>query len=100
MTKYATIIGSGPNGFAAAIELARNGYTVTIREASNIMGGGTRTEEITLPGYLHDICSAIHPLAIASLARAPFGACDSSRSARHLTSASDVARMSCAHICT
>jgi phytoene dehydrogenase-like protein len=66
MTKYATIIGSGPNGFAAAIELARNGYSVTIREAANIIGGGTRTEEITLPGFLHDICSAIHPLALAS----------------------------------
>lgn len=64
--EYATIIGSGPNGFAAAIELARNGYSVTIREAAEIIGGGTRTEEITLPGYLHDICSAIHPLALVS----------------------------------
>lgn len=64
--KYATVIGSGPNGFAAAIELAKNGYSVVIREAAEIIGGGTRTEEITLSGYLHDICSAIHPLAIAS----------------------------------
>lgn len=66
MSKFATIIGSGPNGLAAAIEMARNGYSVTIREAADKIGGGTRTEEITLPGYLHDICSAIHPLAITS----------------------------------
>jgi phytoene dehydrogenase-like protein len=64
--KKAIIVGAGPNGFAAAIELARAGLSVTVREAADVIGGGTRTEEITLPGYLHDICSAIHPLAIAS----------------------------------
>lgn len=64
--KLATVIGSGPNGLAAAIELARAGLSVTVREAADVIGGGMRTEEITLPGYLHDICSAIHPLAVAS----------------------------------
>jgi len=62
----ATIIGSGPNGLAAAIELARAGCAVTVREAAEVIGGGTRTEELTLPGFLHDVCSAIHPLALAS----------------------------------
>jgi phytoene dehydrogenase-like protein len=64
--KRAIIVGAGPNGLAAAIELARAGYSVTVREAADVIGGGTRTEEVTLPGFLHDICSAIHPLAIAS----------------------------------
>lgn len=64
--KRATIVGSGPNGLAAAIELARAGVSVTVREAADVIGGGTRTEELTLPGFLHDVCSAIHPLALAS----------------------------------
>lgn len=64
--KHATVIGSGPNGLAAAIELARAGLSVIVREAAGVIGGGMRTEEMTLPGYLHDICSAIHPLAVAS----------------------------------
>ena len=62
----AVVIGSGPNGLAAAIELARAGRSVLVLEAKATIGGGTRTEELTLPGYLHDVCSAVHPLAVAS----------------------------------
>lgn len=62
----ADVIGSGPNGFAAAIRLQENGYPTTIYEAKNSIGGGMRSAEITLPGFMHDICSAIHPLAIGS----------------------------------
>ncbi len=64
--QQATVIGSGPNGLAAAIELAHCGYTVQIIEAEKTIGGGTRSGELTLPGFLHDICSAVHPLAVAS----------------------------------
>ena len=60
------VVGSGPNGLAAAIELAREGLSVTLLEAADQVGGGTRTAELTLPGFRHDICSAIHPLAAAS----------------------------------
>lgn len=60
------VIGSGPNGLAAAIVLAQNGYSVKVFEAAETIGGGTRTKELTLPGYRHDICSAIHPMAMAS----------------------------------
>ena len=60
------IVGSGPNGLAAAITLARAGSRVLVIEAKGSIGGGTRTAEITLPGFRHDICSAIHPLGIAS----------------------------------
>jgi len=67
MSTYdAIIIGSGPNGLAAAITLAQNGQKVLVLEAKDTIGGGTRTAEITLPGFQHDICSAIHPLGIAS----------------------------------
>ncbi len=67
MTNYdAIIIGSGPNGLAAAITLAQNEQRVLVLEAKETIGGGTRTAEITLPGFQHDICSAIHPLGIAS----------------------------------
>jgi len=62
----AVIVGSGPNGLAAAILLQQQGLSVLILEAKSTIGGGLRTEELTLPGYLHDVCSAIHPLAIAS----------------------------------
>ena len=60
------MVGSGPNGLAAAIELARAGWSVTVHEAEQTIGGGARTEELTLPGFRHDLCSAIHPLAVAS----------------------------------
>src|SRR4051794_12902495 len=62
----AVIVGSGPNGLAAAIELARSGLSVIVFEAKPTIGGGVRTMELTLPGYLHDVCSAIHPLGMGS----------------------------------
>ncbi len=62
----AIIIGSGPNGLAAAIELARAGRSVLVCEAEETIGGGARSSALTLPGFVHDICSAIHPLAVAS----------------------------------
>jgi phytoene dehydrogenase-like protein len=62
----AVVIGSGPNGLAAAVELARAGRSVLVFEAASEPGGGTRTAELTLPEFRHDICSAIHPLALAS----------------------------------
>jgi phytoene dehydrogenase-like protein len=62
----AIVIGSGPNGLAAAIEMARAGLSVCVYEMCSTVGGGTRTEQLTLPGFLHDVCSAVHPLAAAS----------------------------------
>ncbi len=62
----AIIVGSGPNGLAAAITLAREGLRVLLLEARETIGGGLRTAELTLPGFHHDICSAIHPLGIGS----------------------------------
>jgi phytoene dehydrogenase-like protein len=62
----ATIVGSGPNGLACAAALARAGVEVTVLEAEPTIGGGTRTEELTLPGLLHDVCSAVHPMAAGS----------------------------------
>ncbi|MGH2749698.1 MAG: phytoene desaturase family protein [Actinomycetota bacterium] len=62
----AVVVGAGPNGLAAAIELARAGKSVVVYEAANTPGGGCRSAELTLPGIVHDICSAIHPLALAS----------------------------------
>ena len=62
----AIVVGSGPNGLAAAIVLARAGRSVLVVEGNDAIGGGLRTEELTLPGFRHDTCSAIHPLAIAS----------------------------------
>jgi phytoene dehydrogenase-like protein len=62
----AIVIGSGPNGLAAAIEIARTGRKVLVLEAEPTIGGGVRSAELTLPGFVHDICSAVHPLAIAS----------------------------------
>lgn len=62
----AVVVGSGPNGLAAAVTLARAGRSVTVLEAEDTIGGGTRTEELTVPGVLHDICSAIHPFGMAS----------------------------------
>ena len=60
------VVGSGPNGLAAAVTLAQAGCHVTVLEAEDTIGGGTRSAELTLPGFVHDICSAIHPMGIAS----------------------------------
>ncbi|HUR83524.1 MAG TPA: NAD(P)/FAD-dependent oxidoreductase [Thermoanaerobaculia bacterium] len=62
----AVIVGSGPNGLSAAIVLARAGKSVLVLEAKDTIGGGARTEEVTLPGFRHDICSAIHPMSVVS----------------------------------
>lgn len=62
----AVVIGSGPNGLAAAVHLARNGYSVHVVEGHEEIGGGTRTSELTRPGFRHDVCSAIHPMGMAS----------------------------------
>lgn len=62
----AAIIGSGPNGLAAAIALAMQGHSVAVFEAKDRIGGGCRTDELTIPGFRHDICSAIHPMGAGS----------------------------------
>lgn len=62
----AIVVGSGPNGLAAAITLAQAGKSVLVMEANDLPGGGARSVELTLPGFMHDVCSAIHPLGIAS----------------------------------
>lgn len=62
----AVVVGSGPNGLAAAVEIARRGGRVVVYEAAPEIGGGTRTQELTEPGFLHDVCAAVHPLGIAS----------------------------------
>jgi phytoene dehydrogenase-like protein len=62
----AIVIGSGPNGLAAAITLAQAGWKVTVFEAESTIGGGARSAELTLPGFTHDICSAVHATAVAS----------------------------------
>jgi phytoene dehydrogenase-like protein len=62
----AVVIGSGPNGLAAAIELARSGASVRVLEAEDEIGGGTRSAALTLPGFVHDVCSAVHPMGILS----------------------------------
>src|SRR5882762_7273328 len=62
----AIVVGSGPNGLAAAIALARAGCSVLVREANATIGGGARSAELTLPKFVHDVCSAVHPLAVGS----------------------------------
>jgi phytoene dehydrogenase-like protein len=62
----AVVIGSGPNGLAAGIAMIRAGYSVHIIEAAATIGGGSRSASLTLPGFVHDVCSAIHPMAVAS----------------------------------
>ncbi|MCC2031354.1 phytoene desaturase family protein [Microbacterium allomyrinae] len=66
MVKRATVVGSGPNGLAAAVSLARAGYEVRVLEAARSVGGGVRTADLTLPGFHHDVCSAVHPAALSS----------------------------------
>ncbi len=62
----AVVVGTGPNGLTAAITLARAGLTVRVCEAADTVGGGARTQELTLPGFRHDPCSAVHPLGVGS----------------------------------
>jgi len=62
----AVVVGSGPNGLAAAVTMARAGCSVLVLEAEGEPGGGTRSAELTLPGYVHDLCSAVHPMAQVS----------------------------------
>jgi phytoene dehydrogenase-like protein len=65
--KYdAIIVGSGPNGLSAAITLQQAGLSVLLLEGKDTIGGGMRTQELTLPGFKHDVCSAIHPMAMGS----------------------------------
>ena len=62
----AVVIGSGPNGLAAAITMAQHGKSVIVYEAQETIGGGARSAELTLPGFVHDVCSSVYPLAIGS----------------------------------
>ncbi|MEK6328632.1 MAG: NAD(P)/FAD-dependent oxidoreductase [Actinomycetota bacterium] len=62
----AIVVGSGPNGLACAVALAREGLAVTVLEAEDTIGGGTRSGELTVPGLVHDLCSAVHPMAVGS----------------------------------
>src|SRR5262249_4536291 len=62
----AVVVGSGPNGLGAAITLAQRGMSVLVLEAREVTGGSCRSAELTLPGFIHDTCSAIHPLGIGS----------------------------------
>src|SRR5437667_11851973 len=62
----AVVVGSGPNGLAAAVTLARAGFSVLVCEGNPTVGGGARSAELTLPGFVHDVCSAVHPLAAGS----------------------------------
>lgn len=64
----AIVVGAGPNGLTAAVTLARAGLSVRVYEAADEVGGGARTEELTLPGYRHDVCSAVHPHGVGSQA--------------------------------
>lgn len=66
MSVDAVIVGSGPNGLAAAVTLARAGLEVEVYEGADEVGGGCRTAELTLPGFRHDVCSAVHPLLTVS----------------------------------
>jgi phytoene dehydrogenase-like protein len=65
-TERAVVIGSGPNGLAAAITLAKLGCRVVVYEAEDEVGGGMRSAELTLPGFMHDVCASVHPMALSS----------------------------------
>src|SRR6516225_8980817 len=67
----AVVVGAGPNGLAAAIRIAQHGFSTIVLECNREIGGGCRSEALTLPGFLHDVGSAIHPLALGS----PFFSC-------------------------
>ena len=62
----AVVIGAGPNGLAAAITVAQAGKSVVVFEAQDSVGGGVRSAELTLPGFIHDVCSSVYPLAVGS----------------------------------
>ncbi len=62
----AVVVGAGPNGLAAAVRLAEAGASVLVLEQHDRAGGGCRSAELTLPGYLHDVCSAVHPFGVSS----------------------------------
>ena len=66
MSPDAVVVGAGPNGLSAAIALAREGLSVSVLEANDTIGGGCRSAALTLPGFLHDVCSAFHPMGAAS----------------------------------
>ena len=70
--KDACVGGSGPNGLTAAIELARAGLPTVVFKAEPSIGGGARSSQLTRPGFLHDVCSAVHPLAVSSPAFCEF----------------------------
>jgi phytoene dehydrogenase-like protein len=72
----AVVVGAGSNGLAAAVILARAGLRVRLYERESTIGGGARTAELTLPGFLHDVCSAVHPMALASPFFRAFGLVD------------------------
>jgi phytoene dehydrogenase-like protein len=69
----AVVVGAGPNGLAAAVTIAQRGFGVTVFEAADDIGGGTRTRELISPGVFHDVCSAVHPFAVISPAMNSFG---------------------------
>src|SRR5262245_35417153 len=62
----AVVVGSGPNGLAAAVALAQGGASVLVLERHRDIGGGTRSAQLTLPGFVHDVCSAVHPMGVLS----------------------------------
>jgi phytoene dehydrogenase-like protein len=66
MTVDAIVVGTGPNGLAAAIAIAQTGRKVVVFESADTVGGGCRSAELTLPGFVHDVCSAVHPFAVVS----------------------------------